>query len=204
MQFDPTDISLRDVYTLMVQLIQPRPIAWVSSVSKTGIANLAPYSFFNGVGANPPTLLFCPANKKDGGRKDSLTNVLETKEFVVNVVSATDAEIMNQSSAEYSSETSEFEAIGINTLDSSIVTPPRVASSLAQFECRLWRHIELAPGPAGANIVIGEIVMVHVDDVAIKDGEVDPAKISNIGRLGGKSYSRTTDRFDLDRPSVPD
>ena len=129
MQFDPTDISLRDVYTLMVQLIQPRPIAWVSSVSKTGIANLAPYSFFNGVGANPPTLLFCPANKKDGGRKDSLTNVLETKEFVVNVVSATDAEIMNQSSAEYSSETSEFEAIGINTLDSSIVTPPRVASS---------------------------------------------------------------------------
>jgi len=151
MQFDPTNISPRAIYSLMVQLITPRPIAWISTVSNSGITNLAPYSFYNGVGANPPSLLFCPANKKDGSRKDSLTNVLETGEFVVNVVGMTDAERMNQSSAEYSADVSEIESLEIATLDSSIVGPPRVASSLAQFE-----------------------------------------------------FVRTTDRFDLERPSNPD
>ena len=114
MQFDPSDMGIRDVYTLMVQLITPRPIAWVSSVSKTGVTNLAPYSFFNGVGANPPSVLYCPVNRRDGSQKDSLLNVLDTKEFVVNVVSAANAEIMNQSSADFESEVSEFEALDID------------------------------------------------------------------------------------------
>ena len=203
MQFDPTELSVRDVYTLMVQLITPRPIAWVSTVSKSGVANLAPYSFFNGVGANPPTVMFCPANQRDGSQKDSLRNVLETNEFVVNMVSAADAESMNQSSANYGSEISEFEAIGIKTLPSKKVSPVRVASSLAQFECHLLKHIELGSGPAGANVVIGEIVMLHIDDTIIQDGTIDPGKLDNVGRLGGKSYSKTTDRFELDRPSTP-
>ena len=203
MQFNPTEMGIRDVYTLMVQLITPRPIAWVSSVSKDGVTNLAPYSFFNGVGANPPSVLFCPVNRRDGSQKDSLLNVLDTKEFVVNVVSSSDADIMNQSSADFGSEVSEFEALGIATLDSQIIAPPRVASSLAQFECRLLKHIELAAGPAGANVVIGEIVMMHVDDSIINDGVVDMAKLDNVGRLGGKSYTKTTDRFELDRPPAP-
>lgn len=203
MQFDPANMGIRDVYTLMVQLITPRPIAWVSSVSKSGTNNLAPYSFFNGIGANPPSVLFCPVNRRDGSQKDSLLNVLETKEFVVNVVSADNAELMNKTSADYDSEVSEFDALGIETVDSKIVTPPRVASSLAQFECRLLKHIELASGPAGANVVIGEIVMLHVDDAIIEDGIVDPAKLDNVGRLGGKAYTKTTDRFELDRPPAP-
>ena len=203
MQFNPTEMGIRDVYTLMVQLITPRPIAWVSSISKKGVTNLAPYSFFNGVGANPPSVLFCPVNRRDGSQKDSLLNVLETKEFVVNVVSASDADIMNETSADFISEFSEFEALKIATLDSEIVAPPRVASSLAQFECRLLKHIELAPGPAGANVVIGEIVMMHVDDSIIQDGVIDMDKLANVGRLGGKSYAKTTDRFELDRPPAP-
>ena len=203
MQIDPTESSVREIYTLMVQLITPRPIAWVSSVSKTGVTNLAPYSFFNGVGANPPTVVFCPANQRDGSPKDSLRNVLETNEFVVNVVSSDDAAVMNQSSANYDSEVSEFEAIGIETLESEKVTPPRIASSRAQFECRLLQHIELGTGPSGANVVIGEIVMLHVAESIISDGIVDPAKLDNIGRLGGKAYSKTTDRFELDRPTAP-
>ncbi|QEG23197.1 flavin reductase family protein [Mariniblastus fucicola] len=204
MQFDPTDMGIRDIYTLMVQLITPRPIAWVSSVSKDGVTNLAPYSFFNGIGANPPSVLFCPVNRRDGSQKDSLLNVLDTKEFVVNVVSFSDAELMNKTSADYGSEVSEFEALDIETLSSEKVAPLRVASSLAQFECRLLKHLELASGPAGANVVIGEIVMLHVDDSIIEDGVVDPAKLDTVGRLGGKAYSRTTDRFELERPPVPE
>ena len=203
MQIDPTESSVREIYTLMVQLITPRPIAWVSSVSKAGVTNLAPYSFFNGVGANPPTVVFCPANQRDGSPKDSLRNVLETNEFVVNVVSSDDAALMNQSSANYDSEVSEFEVIGIETLESEKVTPPRIASSRAQFECRLLQHIELGTGPSGANVVIGEIVLLHVADSIISDGIVDPAKLDNIGRLGGKAYTKTTDRFELDRPTAP-
>ena len=110
---------------------------------------------------------------------------------------------MNQSSANYDSEVSEFEAIGIETLESEKVTPPRIASSRAQFECRLLQHIELGTGPSGANVVIGEIVLLHVADSIISDGIVDPAKLDNIGRLGGKAYSKTTDRFELDRPTAP-
>ena len=203
MRIDPAESSVREIYSLMVQLITPRPIAWVSSVSKTGVTNLAPYSFFNGVGANPPTVVFCPANQRDGSQKDSLRNVLETKEFVVNVVSAADAELMNQSSANYDSEVSEFEAIGIETLASEKISPLRIASSRAQFECRLLQHIELGSGPAGANLVIGEIVMMHIDDSLNENGVIDPAMLDNVGRLGGKAYTRTTDRFELDRPSVP-
>lgn len=203
MKFDPAEMGIRDIYTLMVQLITPRPIAWVSSISESGVTNLAPYSFFNGVGANPPSVLFCPVNRRDGSKKDSLQNVLATKEFVVNVVSAANVEIMNATSADYAAEVSEFEAVGIATLESEIVAPPRVATSLAQFECRLLKHIELADGPAGANVVIGEIVMMHVDEAIIQDGIVDPAKLDTVGRLSGKAYTKTTDRFELDRPSVP-
>lgn len=203
MQFDPSKMGIRDVYTLMVQLITPRPIAWVSSISKDGVNNLAPYSFFNGIGANPPSLLFCPVNRRDGSKKDSLLNVLETEEFVVNVVSAADADLMNNTSADYDSNVSEFEALNIETAESSMVKPFRVASSLAQFECKLLKHIELADGPAGANVVIGEIVMLHVNDSVVADNVVDPGKLDNVGRLGGKAYTKTTDRFELERPPLP-
>jgi flavin reductase (DIM6/NTAB) family NADH-FMN oxidoreductase RutF len=203
MKFDPSEMGIVDTYRLMVQLITPRPIAWVSTVSKSGATNLAPYSFFNGIGANPPSVLFCPVNRRDGTKKDSLLNALETKEFVVNVVSAANAEIMNASSADYLPDTSEIEALNIETIPSQIVTPPRVAASLAQFECKLLQHIELADGPAGANVVIGEIVMMHVDDSIIADGIIDPALLDNVGRLGGKAYTKTTDRFELERPPAP-
>ena len=148
-------------------------------------------------------MLFCPVNRRDGSRKDSLLNVLDTKEFVVNVVSAADAETMNNSSADFAAEVSEFEALGIQTLSSKKIAPLRVASSLAQFECRLLKHIELSDGPAGSNVVIGEIVMMHVADSIIDDGIIDPAKLDNVGRLGGKAYTKTTNRFELDRPPAP-
>ena len=198
MNFDPDAMKVREIYQLLVQLVVPRPIAWVSSISDAGVTNLAPYSFFNAVGANPPTLMFCPVNRRDGSFKDSLNNVIENGEFVVNVVSHDMGPAMKETAAEFDSEISEFEAVGIDALESACVKPPRVANSLAQFECRLNRIIHLAEGPAGANIVIGDIVQIHVSDNVISEpGKIDYEKLDAIGRMGGTSYTRTTDRFDL-------
>ena len=200
MKINPADCSIRDIYKHMVCLITPRPIAWVSTISADGITNLAPFSFFNGVGANPPTVMFCPVNRRDGSFKDSLNNVLVTKEFVVNLVSFDLANIMNQTSFDYESELSEIDVLGIPTRDSDIVAPPRVADAPAAIECKLDRVIHLNEGPAGANIVIGEIAMLHIhDDVLGDDGLADAAKLDVVGRLGRSEYTRTTDRFSLDR-----
>lgn len=204
MEFDPDSMSTRDVYLKMVSLITPRPIAWVSTLSQTGVANLAPYSFFNGIGANPPSLMFAPVNRRDGSRKDSLLNVENNGQFVVNVVSFEQAESMNQTSADFDSETSEFSACGLTPLESMKVSPPRVAEAKASFECELLQTLHLGTGPAGANLVIGRIVMIHVaDEVVTESGEVLPESLDTIGRLGGAGYSRTTDRFDLQRPDPP-
>ena len=204
MQFDPAEMSLRDIYFKMVQLITPRPIAWVSSISKKGVTNLAPFSFFNGVGANPPTLVFCPANRRDGRPKDTLHNIEQTGEFVVHVVPFALAESMNQTAADYDSEISEIEASGLQTVSSESINVPRLADAPAAFECVLHQSIHLGSGPAGANLVIGRIVRMHVrDELFDEAGNIDPGRLDTIGRLGGAGYTRTTDRFDLPRPTLP-
>jgi flavin reductase (DIM6/NTAB) family NADH-FMN oxidoreductase RutF len=203
MQLDPTQLGIRDFYLHMVRLITPRPIAWVSTVSPEGVTNLAPYSFFNGVGANPPSVVFCPVNRRDGSKKDSLLNIEKNGEFVVNVVSFDLAEKMNQTSADYPAEVSEFQACGLTELASERVKPPRLGESAAQFECTLMQAIQLGTGPAGSNVVIGRIELLHInDDVLDEEGYADAAKLDNVGRLGGASYTRTTERFDLPRPKI--
>ena len=181
----------------------PRPIAWVSTRSATGIANLAPYSFFTAVGSRPPTLLFCPANRRDGTAKDSLVNILETKQFVVNVVSHELAESMNLSAAEIPAEESEFDLTQEATAESSVVNVPRVARSPASLECELLQHIPIGGGPGGANIVVGKIVHLHLDDAVVdQHGFADPQLMDLIGRMGGSSYCRTKDVFEMRRPRV--
>lgn len=203
MQFDPENMSARDVYFKMVQLITPRPIAWVSTVSATGVVNLAPYSFFNGVGGNPPTVVFCPANNRDGQPKDTLRNIEANREFVINVVPFSLAEHMNQSAAEYDADISEVKECGLTTIPSFKIQPPRLAEAPAAFECTLNQIVRLGEGPGGANMVVGQIEMFHVSDNVINDdGTIDSAKLDTIGRLGGTGYVRTTDRFDLDRPQL--
>jgi len=203
LELNPEELSHSELYAHMIRLITPRPIAWVSTVSNDGKPNLAPFSYFNAVGSNPPTLMFCPANRPDGTPKDTLANIQANGEFVVNVVSFDLAEQMNQSAAAYDTEVSEFEACGLTAAASSLVKPPRVAEARAHFECRLHSVINLGTGPAGANLVLGRIVAIRIDDEVLDDrGRADPAKLDTIGRLGGISYSRTTDRFDIDRPTV--
>ncbi len=203
MELNPDKLSHSDIYAHMIRLITPRPIAWVSTLSNDGVPNLAPFSYFNAVGSNPPTLMFCPANRPDGTPKDTLANIQANGEFVVNVVSFDLSTQMNQSATAYETEVSEFEACGLTAVASSLVKPPRVAEARAHFECRLHSLVQLGTGPGGANLVLGRIVAIHIDDAVLDErGRADPAKLDTVGRLGGISYTRTTDRFEIDRPTV--
>lgn len=203
MEIDPNTIDPNELYAHMVRLVTPRPIAWVSTLSDDGVPNLAPFSYFNAVGSKPPTLMFCPANRPDGQKKDTLRNIEQNGQFVVNVVSFDLAEKMNQTSGTYEFAIDEFEACGLQPARSVRVRPPRVAEARVHFECQVHSIIHLGTGPGGANMVIGSILLIHVrDDVLNERGRADPARLDTIGRMGGMSYARTTDRFDLKRPEV--
>jgi flavin reductase (DIM6/NTAB) family NADH-FMN oxidoreductase RutF len=187
----------------MISCITPRPIAWVSTVSPHGVTNLAPFSFFNGLGANPPAVMFSPVNRRDGSRKDTVLNVEATRQFVVNIVSAAVADRMNCTSAEYPYEVSEFERCGLTPVASVKVRPPRVAESLVQMECVLHEIVRVGEGPLAANVIIGRIVLLHAADSVLNEaGEIDPDRLDTIGRMGGNLYGRTRDRFAMDRPEV--
>jgi flavin reductase (DIM6/NTAB) family NADH-FMN oxidoreductase RutF len=200
---DPAVLGARDTYRLMIGLITPRPIAWISTVSPSGAVNLAPFSFYNGVSGSPPTLLFSSVNRRDGTPKDTVRNVMSAGEFVVNVASYELRDAMNASSEELPYEQSEIEHVGLTAVASARVRPPRVAEAKAAFECVLHQIVPVGEGPLAASVVIGRIVLIHVaDEVLDARGDVDPAALDSIGRMGGEGYARTTDLFYLPRPGV--
>jgi flavin reductase (DIM6/NTAB) family NADH-FMN oxidoreductase RutF len=178
----------------------PRPIAWVSTVSSDGKTNLAPFSFFQGVTGNPPTLMFVPVNDREGLKKDTLRNIEVLPEFVVNLVPHTLAAVMNLTAARLPYGESEFEAFDVLPTASTKVRPPRVAASPVAFECVLHQIVPIGEGPLAAHVVFGRILLAHVDDrVLSPEGLPDFAKLDLIGRLGGDDYSTTRDRFTLVR-----
>lgn len=206
MEFSPAQLGMAERSKLMTGAIVPRPIAFVSTVSPDGRPNIAPYSFFCGVGSNPMTLLFCPANNTDGSDKDSLRNALPpdqggTGEFVVNVVQFAYARQMSMAADALPYGESEFDYAGLHTAPSHVVRAPRLRESPVAFECRTLQVIRTNPGAiAGGNIVLGEIVHVFVRDDLLNDRlHVDPATLDAVGRLGGLSYCRIHDRFDMPR-----
>ena len=202
METDLTTLKPRDAYALLISVILPRPIAWVSTVSADGRGNLAPFSFFQGVTANPPTLLFVAANTREGAKKDTLRNIEATGEFTVNLVPYSLAEAMNATSASLPHGESEFERFGIRAAPAARVRPPRVADSPVSLECVLDRIVSVGEGPLAGNVIFGRILHAHVDDAVLgADGRPDPAKLDLIGRLGGEGYVRTRERFDLRRPA---
>ncbi len=201
MTIDFSGLPPRDAYAWMSSLIMPRPIAWVSTLSPEGVANLAPFSFFTGVTANPPTLMFVPVNDRAGRPKDTLRNIELTGEFVVNFVPRRLAETMNACSAALPYGESEFQAFGIESLPSMKVRPSRVAQAPAAFECTLHQIVRVGEGPLAGNIVIGRIVAAHVgDSVLDAKGLPDAGKLDLIGRLGGDGYTTTAQRFEITRP----
>jgi flavin reductase (DIM6/NTAB) family NADH-FMN oxidoreductase RutF len=187
----------------MIGSIVPRPIAFVSSQSPEGALNLAPFSFFTGVSANPPTILFCPMVRgSDSKTKDTLRNISATREFVVNVVSERFAEEMNLTSAEFPPEISEFAESGLTPVPSEKVKPPRVLESPINMECRLNQIVTVGAEPLGGSVVIGEIILFHIADDLFDNFRIDLEKLAPIGRLAGSSYCRVTDIFDLIRPKT--
>ena len=203
MIINPSEHDYRDIYKLMVGVIVPRPIAFVSTISADGIRNLAPFSFFTGISANPPVICFSPMVRgTDGTRKDTLLNIEAVKEFVVNVVSEEFAEKMNVCAAEYPPEVDEFQMSGLTPVASDLVKPPRVKESHISMECRLIQIVEVSAKPLGGSLVIGEVLRFHVDDALIDNYKIDPDKLHAIGRMGGPTYTRTTDLFDMVRPKV--
>lgn len=201
MEIAVADTPVVDVYHLLVGVVTPRPIAWVSTVDIAGRVNLAPFSFFNAFGANPPVVVFSPTLRRDGTKKDTLLNIEATGEFVVNAAVARLAEQLNLTSKELPPGTSEVELAGLHTAPSARVKPPRIAESPVHLECKLRQIISIGDGPISANLVIGEVVTIHVDDAVLdENGRVDPRKLQTIARLGGDFYCRTSDLFELKRP----
>jgi flavin reductase (DIM6/NTAB) family NADH-FMN oxidoreductase RutF len=204
MNVRPDEVPHREFYRLLIGAVVPRPIAWVSTLSD-GRLNLAPFSFFNLVSAKPPLLGFAPSLRQVDGRpapKDTLRNIRETGEFVVNVVTFAVAEAMNLTSGDYESSINEFEVAKLATRPSQVVRPPQVAASPVSFECRAEWIIDFGSEPASGSLVIGEIVSVHLEDEVLRDGRFDGDALDLIGRMGGTQYSRTTERFDMKRPQV--
>lgn len=203
---DPAAEDPRNVYKLLIGSVVPRPIAFVSTLSASGVRNLAPFSFFNVVCANPPIVGFTTSIRASGGalnpRKDTLRNIEETREFVVNIVSEDFAEAMNACSGDYPPDVDEFEASGLTPLPSELVQPARVKEARVQMECRLHQIIPVSDRPLGGSLILGEVIRFHVDPAIVSDFRIDPSGLRAIGRMGGNGYARTTDRFDLVRPVV--
>lgn len=202
MEIPATSIPHQSLYKIMIGSILPRPIGWISSINEEGKPNLAPFSFFNAVCANPPHVLFCPMySSARQTRKDTLHNVKATGEFVVNIVTEPLAHAMNLSSGEYPEEVNEFEVAGVTAAPSVVVRPPRVAESPLHYECRVTQIVELGEGAGSGAVVIGEVLHVHVSEaVLIGEDKIDLAKLQPMGRLAGAAYTRVTDIFELARP----
>ncbi|MAS37192.1 MAG: hypothetical protein CL610_24540 [Anaerolineaceae bacterium] len=193
----------RDVYKLMTAAIVPRPIAWVSTVDTDGIPNLAPFSFFNAVCGNPPTVLFCSGVRGTAPDKlkDTQRNIETTGEFVINFVTEALADAMNITAADVPPHVNEFERAGLTAAAGRTVRVPHVAETPIYFECKLHDIVTISTEPGGGSIIIGTVTLLHVDDAVYGEGNyVDFDAYRPIGRMTGSGYVRTHDRFDLVRP----
>ena len=198
MQIIPDEVDPVVVYSTMIRAITPRPIAWVSTISTDGITNLAPFSYFNGVCSKPAALMFSPVNHADGSEKDTIRNIRSIGQFVVNMVPHSLGRQMFTTSQPFEFGESEFDAAELTASPAVSVQPPRVAESPIHFECELLQLVPVGNGPFAANVVIGKILLIHVEDRVLNSaGKIDPVLVDSIGRLGGREYCRTKDRFEI-------
>lgn len=202
MDLDPKDLKPRERYGLLIGAILPRPIAWVSTVSPQGAANLAPFSFFTGITAEPMSVCFAPANTREGRAKDTLVNIRANGQFVLNLATESNVEKMNHTSADYPYGTSEFEKAGLTPVPSLKVKPPRVKESPLHMECELIQVVTVSEGSLGGNLVIGRVVLFHAEDSVWNGGRLRHQDLKAVGRMEGAWYARTSDAFELSRPVI--
>ncbi|MFO2550691.1 flavin reductase family protein [Alicyclobacillus cycloheptanicus] len=207
MELHPDQQSWTDNYKLLIGSIVPRPIAFVSTVNNAGDRNLAAFSFFNGVCPKPFIISFAPMRRADGSKKDTLRNIEETGEFVVNIVSEPIAAQMNVTSPtpEFPPEVDEWEVSGLTPTASVKVRPPRVLESPIHLECELVQVLDFGEAQAGAgSLVLGKVVLVHVREDVYHHGRIDPDVLRPVARMAGAEYARATDRFEMPRPRAED
>lgn len=201
MQIDVKGKNGEQFYPLLVGLVAPRPIAWVTSISPSGVVNLAPFSFFNLVGVNPPIVVFSPTLRPDGSKKDTHLNIEATKEFVIHASTEQHIQQINQSSKSLPHEESEAQWLGLPLEESVKVKVPKLADIPWALECRLQQIVPLGGGPVSGNLIIGEIVYMHISDQILDDKQlVDPHKLKSVARLGGEYWCRALDLFTQKRP----
>ena len=201
---EPKDLTVREVHRLLLGGVAPRPIAFVSTISKDGINNLSPFSFFNAFGANPPIVAFSPSRRgRDASLKDTYNNLIATKECVIQTVTHSMIEQVSLASAEYPSDFDEFVKAGLTPIESDIVKPKRVKESPFQMECKLLEMKSFGEQGASANLAICQVLKFHVDEDLFTDGIIDPIKIDLVARMSGDFYSRAgSDVFSLKMPGT--
>jgi len=202
LHYEPKDLSVPEVHRLLLGGVAPRPIALVSTISKDGINNLSPFSFFNAFGANPPVVAFSPSRRgRDSSLKDTYNNLIATKECVIQVVTHSMVEQVSLASAEFPPEYDEFIKSGLTPIDSDIVKPKRVKESPFQMECKVLEVKSFGDGGVSANIAICEILKFHVAEDLFTDGIIDPVKIDLVARMSGDFYSRANEGvFIVEKP----
>ena len=200
MQFDPNNLEQKSIYKLLTGIIIPRPIGWISTISEEGITNLAPFSYFNAVGDDPPHVMFAAGNGQNSN-KDTLNNVLATKQFVVNMVTEDLVEQMNSTAQGIPSHESEFDLVNLTPFPSLKIKPPRVKESPISMECELVHHYTLEDNKfGGSTILIGRIVMFHIDEnVLLDDFKLDLNTYKPVARLAGSNYSKLGELFSVKR-----
>ena len=200
MKFDPQELEQTAIYKLLTGIVIPRPIGWISTISENGIHNLAPFSYFNAVGDDPPHVMFSTVHSNNSN-KDTLNNVLATKQFVVNMVTEDLVEQMNWTSQPIAENESEFELAGLTPIASSMVKPPRVKECKITLECEMVHHYKLENSKTGgATIVIGKIVLFHIDESVLLDNyKINLETYQPIARLAGSNYSKLGKIFSIKR-----
>ncbi len=205
LHFIPKDIPVPKVHHLLIGGVSPRPIALVSTLSKDGIPNLSPFSFFNAFGANPPIVAFSPARRgRDLTLKDTYHNIIATKECVIQNVTYAMVEQVSLASTQYGSSENEFVKSGLTPVKSDIVKPFRVKESPFQMECKLLEMKSFGEGGSSPNIAICEVLKFHVAEDIFKDGNINPDLIDSVARMGGNFYSRASGNsiFEVVQPTT--
>lgn len=202
MKIDFAQLNPQESYRWLSCTVTPRPIAWVSTCSREGINNLAPFSFFQIICDKPPTFMVNIALQDNGRPKDTLRNIQDTGELVIQLVSAAQGQLMNASSATLGPDISEFEHAGIDSLPSELVKPPRVRDAPVSFECRLAQIIPYPAEDPRWHTVYAEALIAHIDDRILNEqGRIDPLKLDLLGRLAGNSFCHTRDLLEMVRPA---
>lgn len=196
--FKTEDLSVKSKYQLLTSMITPRPIAFISTQSEDGRDNLSPFSFFNGTGTNPLSVMVSLVPKRDGDLKDTLKNIFATKEFVINGVNEDLLAPMHHSSAGYDFDEDEFEKVGLKKADSLSVKPKRVVGSPWQMECKLYNSMTVGDGSIGSGtIVVGEVLQIHLAQELCKDDLLDFKLTKPVARIGGSEYALAGETLEM-------